>query len=107
MTRWIRSITDQLEEDATFYFTCSRNSPSRLFSYFPNMKWISITPASLTPTSNIGLGGLPLTNYDFRTHRAPLPLPHLSGLIYRPYKCPPINSALPMLFERTMTPRPP
>ena len=35
------------------------------------------------------LGGLPLTNNDFRTHRAPMPSTHMTARLRRPYATPP------------------
>ena len=40
------------------------------------------------------LGGLPLTNDDFRTHRAPMPAPHMTGPTTRPFTAPTAEQCL-------------
>ena len=60
----------------------------------------ALTPSPYhTPSASLGglvpppdtpvLGGLPLTNNDFRTHRAPMPSTHMTARPRRPYVTPP------------------
>ena len=53
------------------------------------LAWVGWPPRiSLLHVLGVGLGGLPLTNDNFRTHRAPMSAPHMTGPTTYPFAAP-------------------